>query len=198
MQGVNHGTSIHHPEREDNTRQIPTPLEHDYVQPGADTHGQHVVDPNPGKYSPKATIVAISSIDNPCEGPVPNDSSAEPRMIGDFHGSTNSLWSLYGKEAKSHDEARIQPLKEDMDGVLILFLVYVICGHFGRLFASSDGHKGGGRRCTAACQWLTMRRIEGLLITQPRTRRNQQDSTQGLRPRQKTMTLEARRVGSRH
>ena len=40
-------------------------------------------------------------------------------MIGGFHSSTNSLWSLYGKEAKSHDEARIQPLKEDMDGVLI-------------------------------------------------------------------------------
>ena len=40
-------------------------------------------------------------------------------MIGDFHGSTNALWNLYGKEAKSHDEARIQPLKEDMDGVLI-------------------------------------------------------------------------------
>ena len=40
-------------------------------------------------------------------------------MIGDFHGSTNALWSLYKKEAKSHDEARIQPLKEDMDGVLI-------------------------------------------------------------------------------
>ena len=40
-------------------------------------------------------------------------------MIGGFHGSTNALWSLYGKEAKSHDEARILPLKEDMDGVLI-------------------------------------------------------------------------------
>ena len=59
-------------------------------------------------------------VDNPCEGgPVPNDSSQEPHMIGDFRGSTNALWSLYGKEAKSHDEARIQPLKEDMDGVLI-------------------------------------------------------------------------------
>ena len=40
-------------------------------------------------------------------------------MIGDFHGSANAVWSLYGKEAKSHDEARIQPLKDDMDGVLI-------------------------------------------------------------------------------
>ena len=48
-------------------------------------------------------------------------------MIGDFHGSsTNALWSLYGKEAKSHDEARIQPLKEDMDGVLIFVHLYFV------------------------------------------------------------------------
>jgi hypothetical protein len=40
-------------------------------------------------------------------------------MIGDFNISANPLWALYGKEAKSHDEARIQTLKEDMDGVLI-------------------------------------------------------------------------------
>jgi hypothetical protein len=40
-------------------------------------------------------------------------------MIGDFHGSTSALWNLYGKEAKSHDDARIRPLKEDMNGVLI-------------------------------------------------------------------------------
>jgi hypothetical protein len=40
-------------------------------------------------------------------------------MIGDFDGSANALWSLYGKEAKSHDEALIQTLKDDMDGVLI-------------------------------------------------------------------------------
>ena len=46
-------------------------------------------------------------------------------MIGDFHGSTNPLWSLYGKEAKSHDEARVQPLKEDMDGVLIFVRPYL-------------------------------------------------------------------------
>ena len=78
-----------------------------------------MVDPNLGMYSPNATIVAVSSIYNPCEGPVPNDSSPEPRMIGDFHGSTNKLWSLYREEAESHDKARIEPLKEDMDGVLI-------------------------------------------------------------------------------
>ena len=50
-------------------------------------------------------------------------------MIGDFYGSTNPLWSLYGKEAKSHDEARIQPLKEDMDGVLIFVRPYFVCAY---------------------------------------------------------------------
>ncbi|KAI0251660.1 hypothetical protein BJV78DRAFT_1125927, partial [Lactifluus subvellereus] len=40
-------------------------------------------------------------------------------MIGDFDDSANALWTLYGKEARSHDEARIRTLKDDMDGVLI-------------------------------------------------------------------------------
>ncbi|KAI9462668.1 hypothetical protein F5148DRAFT_212707 [Russula earlei] len=37
----------------------------------------------------------------------------------DFDDSANDLWSLYGREARSHDEARIHTLKDDMDGVLI-------------------------------------------------------------------------------
>jgi len=57
------------------------------------------------------------------DGGSANDSSnREPQekgMIGDFDGSANPLWTLYGKEAKSHDESRIQTLKDDMDGVLI-------------------------------------------------------------------------------
>ena len=48
----------------------------------------------------------------------PQDSQEVP-MIGDFEGSANALWTIYGKEAKSHDEARIHTLKDDMDGVLI-------------------------------------------------------------------------------
>ncbi|KAH9996420.1 hypothetical protein BJV74DRAFT_769019, partial [Russula compacta] len=40
-------------------------------------------------------------------------------MIGDFEGSANPLWNLYGKEAKSYDDAHIRTLKDDMDGVLI-------------------------------------------------------------------------------
>ncbi|KAI0293729.1 hypothetical protein B0F90DRAFT_1642227, partial [Multifurca ochricompacta] len=50
-------------------------------------------------------------------GSHPSYDSHEKRK--DFDDSANALWSLYGKEAKSHDEARIQSLKDDMDGVLI-------------------------------------------------------------------------------
>jgi hypothetical protein len=48
-----------------------------------------------------------------------NQESQEKGMIGDFDGSANLLWTLYSKEAKSHDESQIQALKDDMDGVLI-------------------------------------------------------------------------------
>ena len=50
--------------------------------------------------------------------------------------------------------------------------VYVASGYLSRLFASGGGHMGGGRRRRTAA-WLTMRRIERLLIRQPRTRRSQ-------------------------
>ncbi|KAH9958709.1 hypothetical protein BC827DRAFT_1135838, partial [Russula dissimulans] len=39
--------------------------------------------------------------------------------MGDFDSSANTLWTLFRNEAKSYDEARIQTLKDDMDGVLI-------------------------------------------------------------------------------
>ncbi|KAH9002339.1 hypothetical protein EDB86DRAFT_293583 [Lactarius hatsudake] len=42
-----------------------------------------------------------------------------PPMIGDFDDNANAFWSLHMNEAKSHDEARIQSLKDDMDSVLI-------------------------------------------------------------------------------
>ncbi|KAI9438749.1 hypothetical protein H4582DRAFT_1814206, partial [Lactarius indigo] len=37
---------------------------------------------------------------------------------GDFDDGANALWSLYGKAAKTHDEARFQRVAEDMNGVL--------------------------------------------------------------------------------
>jgi hypothetical protein len=42
-----------------------------------------------------------------------------PEQRQNFDEDANDLWSLYGKEAKSYDEARIETLKGDMDGVLI-------------------------------------------------------------------------------
>ena len=56
----------------------------------------------------------------------PPEEQEEIRMIGDFDGNADALWSLYGHEAKSYDEARIQTLKGDMDGVLI-FVRQFIC-----------------------------------------------------------------------
>jgi hypothetical protein len=54
------------------------------------------------------------------------DPEQEKRMIGDFDGSANALWTLYGKEAKSRDEAHVQTLKDDMDGVLIFVRSYIV------------------------------------------------------------------------
>ena len=48
-----------------------------------------------------------------------------PRTIGDFNDNANSMWSLHLGEAKSHDEARIHSLKDDMDGVLIFVRSYI-------------------------------------------------------------------------
>ncbi len=61
----------------------------------------------------------------------PGDTPPEmPSMIGDFDDSANALWSLHMKEAKSHDKARIQSLKDDMDGVLIFVCIYMSTQHF--------------------------------------------------------------------
>ena len=45
-------------------------------------------------------------------------------MRRDFDDGANALWSLYGKEAKTHDEARFLSLAADMDGVLLFVCVY--------------------------------------------------------------------------
>ena len=67
---------------------------------------------------------------NVAPGSNPDREPEEKRMIGDFDGSANALWSLYGKEAESNDKSRIQTLKEDMDGVLIFVSSYFVypCG----------------------------------------------------------------------
>jgi hypothetical protein len=50
-------------------------------------------------------------------------------MIGDFDGSANEFWKLYRDEAESHDEARINTLKEGMESALIFVRSYSACYH---------------------------------------------------------------------
>ena len=45
----------------------------------------------------------------------------------DFGESANDLWSLFGKQARNHDEAWAKALKEDMGGVLIFVCAYFPC-----------------------------------------------------------------------
>ena len=47
-------------------------------------------------------------------------------MIGDFDGSANEFWKLFGNEAKNHDDARINALKEGMDSALIFVRSYPV------------------------------------------------------------------------
>ncbi|KAH9062166.1 hypothetical protein EDB87DRAFT_321115 [Lactarius vividus] len=56
------------------------------------------------------------------DGPSNSSDPTQPassRTIGDFDDNANAFWSLHMNEAKSHDEARIQSLKDDMGSVLV-------------------------------------------------------------------------------
>jgi len=57
---------------------------------------------------------------NGAPGHPPEDSREKPN---DFDDSANVLWYLYGKEVKDHDEARMQTLRDDMDGLLIFVCI---------------------------------------------------------------------------
>ena len=50
----------------------------------------------------------------------PEDHTEE---LSDFDDSANALWNIYRKGAKSHDEARMQTLRDDMDGLLIFVCI---------------------------------------------------------------------------
>jgi hypothetical protein len=62
------------------------------------------------------------------DGGIPTGSSAqesqEKTVVEDFDDSANALWSLYAKEAKSHDEATMETRKDDLDGALIFVSSY--------------------------------------------------------------------------
>lgn len=50
--------------------------------------------------------------------------SREIPDLADFGDSANDLWSLYVKEAESHDEATVGTVKDNMDGALIFVRSY--------------------------------------------------------------------------
>ena len=73
--------------------------------------------------------IAVASTPTFVPGPcytTSDSESEEPRMIGDFDGSANEFWKLYRDEAKSHDDARINTLKEGMDSALIFVRSYSV------------------------------------------------------------------------
>ena len=72
-----------------------------------------------------------TDLDNRRDGrSIPTGSSAEESpentVVEDFDDSANALWSLYAKEAKSHDEATVETIKDDMDGALIRAFIYFL------------------------------------------------------------------------
>ena len=64
-------------------------------------------------------------------GTTGNSSSAGPftaephKERRDFDDGANALWSLYGKEAQTHDEARFQSLAADMSGIVLFVRLYL-------------------------------------------------------------------------
>jgi hypothetical protein len=71
-------------------------------------------------------VASNPAVDSGIRNTTSDSESEEPRMIGDFDGSANEFWKLYRDEAKSHDDARINTLKEGMDSALIFVRSYSI------------------------------------------------------------------------
>ena len=84
-------------------------------------------------------------------------------MVGDFDDNANPLWSLHAKEAKSHDEARIQSLKNSMDGVLIFVCVFIYIYHWMPRINARDGLIQAGLFSAALTSFI-IDRIQGLQV----------------------------------
>ena len=55
----------------------------------------------------------------------------ERHMIGDFTESANDLWTLFGTEIKSLDDAQIKIVKDKMDSALIFVRSNSVCAYCG-------------------------------------------------------------------
>ena len=61
------------------------------------------------------------------EGPLHN------RECRDFDDGSNAFWSLFSKQAKTHDEAQFERVKEDMDGAIVFVRVLLQCENVHRI-----------------------------------------------------------------
>ncbi len=71
----------------------------------------------------------------------PRSKHEEPRMIGDFDGSASEFWKFFKDEAKSHDDARIYSLKEDMESALIFVRSYSLRAYYRLGHADAWPHR---------------------------------------------------------
>jgi hypothetical protein len=131
-------TPVHPSNRDDLTTHAPAQAEQGERQ-AEQTDTEHEVDRDPGVSRPviagtliisrksRRTVADRHPVDSRPRGGGPDREPQEIRMIGDFDSGANGLWNLYRDEAKSRDEAHIQTLKDDMDGVLIFVRPYSVC-----------------------------------------------------------------------
>ena len=77
-----------------------------------------------GRFNDPINLVEVRGTNALTNNQSGNDASND--SPGDFDDSANALWSLYEREAKYRDEAQIQTLKDDMDGVLIFVCIYYL------------------------------------------------------------------------
>ena len=75
-------------------------------------------------HRPFSTDEIVGSRPGDDTGPTRNSASESFPDHDDFGDSANSLWSLYAKEAESHDKAAVGSVKKHMDGALIFVRSY--------------------------------------------------------------------------
>ncbi|KAH9172742.1 hypothetical protein EDB89DRAFT_2069411 [Lactarius sanguifluus] len=81
---------------------------------------ENVADPELGESVPLGGEARSETLEDSGGGESGNPSSEGQRSHkerSDFDDGANVLWTLYGKEAKTHDEARFERLAADMDGI---------------------------------------------------------------------------------
>ncbi|THH13693.1 hypothetical protein EW146_g6555 [Bondarzewia mesenterica] len=76
------------------------------------------------KITQSSDTTAWSSPDSEKDHPASGKENEEPDKLKDYDARPSPLWSVYMKEAESHDKALIETWKDDMEGVIIFAGLY--------------------------------------------------------------------------